>query len=191
MSRIKTPRKLSNPPIIRGFNPYGPLVDLTKTESVILHYEEFEAFKLCDYDHLTHHQASILMHISRPTFTRIYASARSKIAISFAEGRQIEVEGGKIYFESDWYHCNQCQSHFNNPDRMLQLTNCPLCGSEQIENAKQEDKSITDREEISMHLVCAHCGYDVNMQVINRYSKTHCPHCKRLMRGNSVLKNQI
>jgi hypothetical protein len=74
------------------------------------------------------------MKISRPTFTRIYASARRKVAKSLTEGRQIIIEGGKVYFDSDWYTCLGCGSYFNNPEKELEVNECPLCGCDWIEN---------------------------------------------------------
>jgi hypothetical protein len=49
------------------------------------------------------------MGVSRPTYIRIYASALQKIAKAFVEGRLIFIEGGKVYFDSDWYRCNTCE----------------------------------------------------------------------------------
>ncbi len=54
-------RKISNPPVISGFKPYGLEKNATKPESVFLHLEEYEALRLCDYEMLNHHQAAILM----------------------------------------------------------------------------------------------------------------------------------
>ena len=110
-------RKISNPPPVSGFKPYGNKNNGIKAESVFLHYEEYEALRLCDYEMLNHHQASVIMDVSRPTLTRIYARARQKIALALVQGRQIIIEGGKIYFDSDWFACKSCGCFFNNPDR--------------------------------------------------------------------------
>jgi uncharacterized protein len=130
--RIKRPRKVLNPPVIKGFKPYGPILDKKNTEAVYLLFEEYESLRLCDYDQENHLEASAIMGISRPTFTRIYASARQKIAKAFVEGKQIIIEGGKVYFDTDWYHCHQCGCDFNNLDKELNTINCPLCGSENV-----------------------------------------------------------
>ena len=115
--RIKRPRKILNPPVIKGFKPYGSESGNQNTEPVFLLFEEYEALRLCDYDMINHLQISEIMGISRPTFTRIYSSTRRKIAQSFVEGRQITLEGGKVYYDSDWYHCNKCGCDFNNPEK--------------------------------------------------------------------------
>jgi len=138
--RIKTPRKVQNLPLVKGFKPYGPNSGKQKDEPVILLYEEYEALRLCDYEMCNHHQASVLMGVSRPTFTRIYASALQKIAKAFVEGRQISIEGGKVYFDSDWYHCDECDCYFNNPEKEKEIKNCPLCGNQGIAPFSSEMK---------------------------------------------------
>ena len=132
--RIKTLRKVLNPPVIKGFKPYGIKSGKQNSARINLLFEEYEALRLCDYDQCNHHQASVLMGISRPTFTRIYASALQKIAKGFVEGNQIEIEGGKVYFDSDWYECAGCGCYFNNPEKDKKVENCPLCGNHQIKS---------------------------------------------------------
>ncbi|MBN2862025.1 MAG: DUF134 domain-containing protein [Bacteroidales bacterium] len=122
-------RKISNPPLISGFKPYGDKKNTAKGASVFFHLEEFEALRLCDYEKLNHNQASILMAVSRPTLTRIYSKARQKIAEAMVLGKQIIIEGGKIYFDSEWFVCNSCGCHFNNPDKQHEIKGCPLCSS--------------------------------------------------------------
>ncbi|MBU1368716.1 MAG: DUF134 domain-containing protein, partial [Bacteroidetes bacterium] len=94
---------------------------------------------LCDYEGHNHHDAAKLMQVSRPTFTRIYAAARNKIATAFAEGRSIEIEGGSVYFDSNWFQCIFCGSYFNQPDPELPMTHCPLCGSQEVQSIEAEE----------------------------------------------------
>jgi uncharacterized protein len=122
-------RKISNPPVISGFMPYGNKTKGGKTERVFLYLEEYEALRLCDYEMLNHNQASVLMEVSRPTLTRIYSKARQKIAEAFVQGKPIIIEGGKIYFDSEWYSCKACGCFFNNPDKQTDIKDCPLCNS--------------------------------------------------------------
>ncbi len=126
------PRKISSPPKIKGFKPYGVSEDLEKSEVITLQFEEYEALKMCDYDLLNHCEAAEIMNISRPTFTRIYAIARQKMAKALVEGSQISIEGGKIYFDSDWYQCSSCPSVFDNPDKEVEPNICPICGCKKI-----------------------------------------------------------
>jgi len=130
--RKKVLRKVVNLPVIKGFKPYGPESNVQPLEPVNLLYEEYEAIRLSDYDHLNHQQASEMMGVSRPTFTRIYASALQNIAKAMVEGRQLSIEGGKVYFDSDWYECEQCLCNFNNPEKDKAISTCPLCGSDRI-----------------------------------------------------------
>lgn len=180
--RIKKPRKVVNPPPIKGFKPYGP--DLVKAgkEPVLMHFEEYEALRLCDYDMYNHHQASAAMGVSRPTFTRIYASARQKVAKAFAEGRQISIDGGKVYFDSDWYSCKSCKCYFNNPQKDVQITQCPLCGSDKVLSCDVETDCLdAENERCADFCVCVGCGYEVlhnHGKPCNHYV---CPQCGKRM----------
>jgi predicted DNA-binding protein (UPF0251 family) len=95
---------------------------------LLLHFEEFEALKLSDYDRLTHEQAAAKMDVSRPTFTRIYESARRKVATAFVENRPLMVEGGQVQFRDDWYRCPECRNTFAPVDKQKEaMRHCPLC----------------------------------------------------------------
>jgi uncharacterized protein len=142
--RIKILRKVSNPPLIKGFKPYGSELVKQNPEVVNLLYEEYEAIRLSDYDKLNHHQASVMMGVSRPTFTRIYASALHKTAKAFVEGKQIVIEGGKVYFDSDWYHCKKCDCYFNNPEKEKTVKNCPLCNTTHVNKFDYENSIETN-----------------------------------------------
>ena len=134
-------RRVSNPPVISGFKPYGGKAQAETAGSVFLHFEEYEVIRLCDYEHMNHHEASRVMDVSRPTLTRIYAKARAKIAEALVTGKQIIIEGGKIYFDSEWYKCNTCGCYFNNPEKPKVILSCALCGSadfEVFDNSKNE-----------------------------------------------------
>ncbi len=181
--RIKIIRKVSNPPVIKGFNPYGPELGKQKLEPINLLYEEYEAIRLSDYEMLNHYQASVMMGVSRPTFTRIYASALQKIAKAFVEGRQISIKGGKVYFDSDWYHCKRCSCYFNNPKKEKPVNNCPLCGSQQVYrfDFKNTYEDVTDKTCYDM-CVCPNCGFEQEHQYGYPCSKQICPHCKSFMK---------
>lgn len=183
--RIKRIRKVLSLPIIKGFKPYGLESDHRKTEPVTLLYEEYEALRLCDYDSYNHHQASEIMNVSRPTYTRIYASARQKIAKALVEGRQITIDGGKVYFDSDWYHCKKCKCFFNNPEKEKTIESCPLCGSIEV---KEYDYDCTTEDELNKncedYCVCPSCGYEQGHQYGKPCSKQICPDCGAFMKRN-------
>jgi uncharacterized protein len=185
--RLKKIRKVLNPPIIKGFKPYGPEVGSSNAEPILLHFEEYEALRLCDYEMYNHHTASAIMGISRPTFTRIYASVRQKVAMAFAEGRQMSIEGGKVYFDSDWYICGSCKCFFNNPQKEVEISNCPLCGSDKVSSNNMEDG--IDEQNASKNCndicFCPSCSYEVAHEHGKPCSQMLCPKCNSKMKRKS------
>ncbi len=79
---------------------------------VLLHFEEYEALRLADYDLCTHAMAAERMGVSRPTFTRIYEEARRKVSTAFVESRPLLIEGGQVEFGESWFHCRECGNTF-------------------------------------------------------------------------------
>ena len=181
-ARIKRPRKILSPPIIKGFKPYGLDADVRPSEgSVNLLFEEYEALRLCDYDGLNHHQASLMMDVSRPTLTRIYAAALQKVATAFVEGRQIAIEGGKVYFDSDWHQCNACECYFSHPEKHMPIEECPLCGSENISDFELTDDGIeiiVDEDQCE----CTHCQFKQAHQQGRPCKEEICPQCGSFMK---------
>lgn len=174
-------RKVLNPPIINGFKPYGQESEKQDLDSVNLLFEEYEAIRLSDYSMLNHHQASIMMGVSRPTFTRIYASALQKVAKAFVEGRQITIKGGKVYFDSDWYHCNICNSYFSNPEKDKTVESCSLCGSQQF---KQFDYTYDDPVTKNCNFLwfCPNCFFEQKQQQGKNCTHEICPICNVAMK---------
>jgi len=123
MARTKKNRLIQKAPNFSGFKPFG--VQKANACEISLNFEEYEAIKLCDYELLTHAEASALMNISRPTFTRVYESARRKIAKAFVEASIIRFEGGKVVFDTLWHKCSKCNITFTIPKG--QSEECPLC----------------------------------------------------------------
>jgi predicted DNA-binding protein (UPF0251 family) len=56
--------------------------------------DEFEAIRLADLEHLLQERAASRMGVSRPTFGRILAAARRKVAEALVLGRALRIEGG-------------------------------------------------------------------------------------------------
>ncbi len=127
--RHQRPRKVSNPPLISGMKPYGSNIQGKSIPVVFLQYEEYEAIRLCDHEGLNHLEASKKMMVSRPTLTRIYANARKKMAEAIIEGKQMIIEGGKVYFDSSWHECTACGCYFNHMNHQKEPLQCTLCGS--------------------------------------------------------------
>lgn len=178
MPRQKKCRRIENPPILSGYKPIG--ISSEHLDVIRLHLEEYEAIRLADYENHRHEAASRFMEISRPTFTRIYNSARKKIAQAFVEGKEILFEGGYNDIDSQWYKCNDCNEVFKLTKDFEKK--CTTCMSENIENLKEnqehwqeEQDSITKEKEL---VTCVSCGYVLRT---NR-SNYPCPQCGNRMR---------
>ena len=175
-------RRISNPPVISGFKPYGRKAGNNESGSVFLHLEEYEALRLCDYEMLNHHQASVIMNVSRPTLTRIYARARQKIAEAMVKGYRVIIEGGKIYFDSDWFECSSCGCFFNNPDKQEEVTVCPLCGSNEVSAIEQDSEEPEDPASRCNDLcICTGCGFEKPHRFGCPCRDEICPGCGSVM----------
>lgn len=130
--RPKNIRKVNNMPSVVGFKPIAS--NSCSTETIFLHFEEYEAIRLCDYEMKTQQEASLSMGVSRPTLSRIYTSARQKIAQAFVRGVAIMIEGGVAYTDSEWFHCRACGFVFNNINPALKIRSmeCPVCHSQKV-----------------------------------------------------------
>ena len=124
MSRPFRSRKILNPPKMAGFKPFG--MPLCKLDVVKLQFDEYESINLVNYQNLSQDAAAEQMGISRPTFTRVYNMALKKIAKAFIECLAIEIEGGKVEFENQWYKCKKC---FKLIDGLENHTRCKNCNS--------------------------------------------------------------
>ncbi len=100
----------------------------SSSEAVQLNIEEFEVFRLLDYEGMTQTEAAKLMQISRSGVARIYEKARYKLAKALTEAKKIDIEGGSNIYDNDWYECERCNSKFNSPGRKSPKA-CPLCNS--------------------------------------------------------------
>lgn len=135
MPRPKTLRKIVSPPGFKGYKPYGN--QKNAKEHIDLYYEEYEALKLADYDMMNHLEASKLMGVSRPTFARIYESARQKMAKAFVETREIRSVFGNAVMDKSWYECSSCHTRFTLP-ATIRTRECPLCKNQKINSIASE-----------------------------------------------------
>jgi len=130
MARPHKSRKISNPPKMKGFKPYG--MPLCKIELIILKFEEYESIRLVNYDRLPQDQAAVQMNVSRPTFTRIYNSALELIAKAFVEGKAIGIEGGNYELDKEWYRCRKCFKLIEGLENHTKCKNCTLYGENEL-----------------------------------------------------------
>ena len=175
MPRHKRIRRIASPPRFKGFTPIG----LPESKQVmVLDYEEYEAIRLCDFDAYNHLEASRIMNVSRPTFARIYDSARQKVAYAFVQGLPIIFEGGKVYFDSEWMRCADCGCKFNHLDVTIPARKCALCGSEKI-SPVTEEAELTDPGHTCL---CPSCGQEKQIPRGVPCSHMVCDRCHTRMR---------
>jgi len=87
-------RRVAFLPEATYFKPAG--VPLRLLDEVILSVEEAEAIRLKDLEGLAQAPGAEKMNISRPTFQRVLASARWKIADVLLNGKAVRIEGGNF-----------------------------------------------------------------------------------------------
>jgi predicted DNA-binding protein (UPF0251 family) len=89
-------RRVAGRPAVAIFKPIR--IPLAELEEVVMTLDEFEAIRLADLDGCYQEQAAEAMRVSRPTFSRIVASAHRKIADALAHGKALRIEGGPVHF---------------------------------------------------------------------------------------------
>jgi predicted DNA-binding protein (UPF0251 family) len=73
---------------------------MSELSEVVLSVEELEAIRLRDLTGIEHEACAEKMSVSRPTFHRILASARQKIARSLVNGEALRVEAATLNWPS-------------------------------------------------------------------------------------------
>jgi len=101
MPRPKFCRRVMAEPTCRLFKPAG--IPTRNLDKISLTVDELEALRLADYEGLYHEQAAAMMNISRQTFGRIVAKARSMVATALIENKALNIGGG--VFEVDANGC--------------------------------------------------------------------------------------
>ena len=94
MPRPKKPRFVSGYPTLAAFVPEGVPI----TGEVYLSVEGLEAVRLSDFEGLDQEAAANLMEVSRQTYGRILAHARSVISEALVTGKALRIEGGDYEF---------------------------------------------------------------------------------------------
>jgi len=99
MPRQSKCRRVEFLPGVTYFKPAG--MPLRTLKEVQVSVEEAEAIRLKDLEGLEQEQGAERMNISRPTFQRVLASARQKMADALLNGKAIRIEGGN--FKIAWH----------------------------------------------------------------------------------------
>jgi uncharacterized protein len=126
MARPKNCRRVGALPGAVYFKPRG--VRLVDLEEVALGVDEFEAIRLADLEGLYQEQAAEKMKVSRPTFGRVLASARRKVAEALVQGKALKIEGGEYEMnEMRSFSCLNCGHHWREPFGTGRPGECPAC----------------------------------------------------------------
>ena len=131
MSRPPKCRRVEFLPDVTYFKPAGiPLRDL---EEVRMSIEEAEALRLKDLEGLEQEQGAEKMNVSRPTFQRVLASARQKIADALLNGKAIRIDGGN--FEMTWrrFRCRRGHEWELETPVSVPPELCPACNTPDVQ----------------------------------------------------------
>lgn len=122
MPRPKRKRIISRLPNIEGFKPIG--IPARHLKFLNLSIDEYESVKLTDYQGLNQEEAAEIMGVSRPTFTRIYESARKTIAKVLVEGKAMVISGGDVDFQEKVLSCKRCNRMFHHDTIKIHEQKC-------------------------------------------------------------------
>jgi uncharacterized protein len=153
MPRPEKCRRIENIPEITYFKPAG--IPIRELEEISLSPVEIEALRWKEIENLDQTQGALKMNISRPTFQRILASARFKIADALIKGKAIRIEGGNFQIKARRYICS-CKYEWDVPFKTA-VENpplvCPQCARSEIQpllplagsDAKKERRTCCGR----------------------------------------------
>jgi predicted DNA-binding protein (UPF0251 family) len=120
-------------PGITYFKPAG--IPLGELEEVELSLEEAEALRLKELEGLEQEQGAEKMNVSRPTFQRILAAARQKVADAILNGKAIRIEGGNYEIAANRFRCRG--GHEWDAENMP--VTCPECNTTEVHPILQEE----------------------------------------------------
>lgn len=122
-------RRVSAMPEVTYFKPAG--IPMHMLEESCLSVEEVEALRLKDIEGLEQGQGAEKMGVSRPTFQRILASARQKVADALLNGKAIRIEGGNFELALRRFRCAEGHEWDVPFETMVAAPpeSCPSCSS--------------------------------------------------------------
>ncbi|NLL89645.1 MAG: DUF134 domain-containing protein [Dehalococcoidales bacterium] len=130
MARPFKCRRIAYIPGITYFKPTG--IPLDELEEVVLSLEEAEALRLKELEELEQEQGAQKMNVSRPTFQRILAAARQKVADAILNGKAIRIEGGNYEIVADRFRCRGGHE-WKVDDNIVVPAVCPRCDNAEIQ----------------------------------------------------------
>ena len=99
MSRPRRKRCIANRPVERFYKPQS--IKMRNLEQIVLSHDQLEALRLADVEKMEQVKAAKLMNISRSTFSRLLAEARSICATALTKGWALKIEGGDFEISKD------------------------------------------------------------------------------------------
>ena len=133
MPRPPKCRRVAFLPDVTYFKPAG--IPMRALEEVQLSVEEAEAVRLKDLEGLEQEEGADRMNISRPTFQRVLASGRRKVADALLNGKAIRIEGGNFEMALSRFKCLNGHE-WNVPFEVMTNAppqSCPKCNTPSIE----------------------------------------------------------
>ena len=133
MPRPTKCRRVAFLPSVAYFKPAG--IPLRALEEVRLSVDEAEAIRLKDLEDLEQEEGAEKMNISRPTFQRVLASGRQKIADALLNGKAIRIEGGSFEMAFRTFRCLN-EHEWEVPFEVMMSAPpqlCPTCNTPMIE----------------------------------------------------------
>jgi len=103
MPRPPKCRRVAFIPDTTYFKPAG--IPMRVLEEIVLSLEEAEAVRLKDIEGLEQEEGARRMNVSRPTFQRVLASARQKVADALLHGKAIRIGGGNFEMARRRFRC--------------------------------------------------------------------------------------
>jgi uncharacterized protein len=145
MSRPFKCRRVGYFPNVTFFKPAG--IPMRELEGISLSFEELEAIRLKDLEGLEQEPAAKKMNISRPTFQRILASARRKIADVLISGKSLRIEGGNFEISSGHFKCVSGHEWDAILDTLKTNTStkCPVCNTLEISEVPPPDAVLAKK----------------------------------------------
>ncbi|MFH1382689.1 MAG: DUF134 domain-containing protein [Chloroflexota bacterium] len=133
MARPFKCRRVAFMPGVTYFKPAG--IPLRSLEEARLTVEEAEAIRLKDLEGLEQEEGAEKMDVSRPTFQRILASARRKIADALLNGKAMRIEGGNFEISPRRFRCANSHEWEVPSEAVAGATPqlCPVCDAPAIE----------------------------------------------------------
>lgn len=92
MPRPTKCRRICSKPYCLCFDP----ANVPSQGTVTLGYDEYETLRLIDLEQYSQAECAKKMGVARTTVTRMYASARNKLADALVNGRRLEISGGDV-----------------------------------------------------------------------------------------------